>query len=391
MTARLTSAHGRRTGAGAWAGGRTLTGVERIVGVDVARGLAVLGMMTAHVGVAGPDLWSAQGWLGVADGRSAALFAVLAGLSIGLISGGPVPVDGARLGQARVRIVVRGALLLLLGAFLTLLGTPIAVILQSYGLLFALAVPVLRLPPAGLAALAVAVGILGPGLCFAVDAALTAAGNPPTGFLELLVAGYYPAGIWIAYVLAGLAVGRSDLRSTALRVRLLVLGLLLAVLGYGGGVLATRLADGQPEGILQLLSTEPHSDSTFEVTGNVGVAFLVITGCLVLADRWRRLVVPVAATGALALTAYVTHIVVIAFLGPDVVREPQVDVHLAFLVVTLLLATLWRALWGRGPLERALHSASVRVAAMIVEGPDQRQPVGQGQTSPDVQPSPPRR
>ena len=188
-----------------------------------------------------------------------------------------------------------------------------------------------------------------------------------------------------------MAVGRSDLRSPALRTRLAVLGVALGVVGYGGGVLATRLAAGQPAGVLALLSTEPHSDSTFEVTGNIGVALLVVAVCLVVADRFPRAVVPLAATGALALTAYTTHIVVIFVLGPAVVREPQVDVHLGFLVVTLVLTTLWRATLGRGPLERALHAASVGVAASILEGPDQRPPAAQGQASPDSQPSAPRR
>src|SRR5215203_6146899 len=125
--------------------------MERIGGVDLARGVAVLGMMTAHVGVAGPDLWSTDGWLGVADGRSAALFGVLAGLSIALLSGGTRPVAGTALGRARVRIAVRGVLLLLLGTFLAALGAPIAIILQSYGLLFALALTALRLPRTSLA------------------------------------------------------------------------------------------------------------------------------------------------------------------------------------------------------------------------------------------------
>jgi len=68
--------------------------MQRITGVDVARGLAVLGMLTAHVGPGGPDdpwPWSlAQ----VVDGRSAALFVLLSGVSVALISGGSSPVIG---------------------------------------------------------------------------------------------------------------------------------------------------------------------------------------------------------------------------------------------------------------------------------------------------------
>jgi len=342
--------------------------VERIGGVDVARGLAVLGMMTAHVGVIGPDLWSMDGWLGVADGRSAALFAVLAGVSIALLGGGPREPAGNGLRRARVRILVRGGLLLVLGTVLASLGAPIAVILQSYGVMFVLVLPTLRLPPGSAATLAGAVAVGGPLVCFPLVASLTAAGRPPTGLTELLIAGYYPAVIWLAYVLTGLAVGRSDLRSTAMRWRLLAWGVGLAAAGYGGGVVLTALAVGQPESVLAFLSTEPHADSTFEVTGNIGVALLVLVTCLVVADRWRLAVYPLAATGALALTAYSTHIVAIAVMGDDVVWQPRVSVHLTFLLVTVVLATAWRALIGRGPLEWAMHAISTGVADMATEG-----------------------
>lgn len=374
--------------------------MRRIGGVDVARGVAVLGMMTAHVGVAGPDLWSTDGWLGVADGRSAALFGVLAGLSIALLSGGRRPVAGVALGRARVRIAVRGALLLLLGTFLAALGAPIAIILQSYGLLFALALPVLALPRRSVALLCATVALAGPGLCFAVTDTLTAAGRPPTGLLELLVAGYYPAGVWLAYVLAGLVVGRCDLWSTTVRARLALLGTGLGVVGYGGGLLLTTAAAGRPESVLRLLSVEPHADSTFEVTGNIGVALVVLAVGLVVADRWPRVVYPLAATGALALTAYSTHIVAIAVLGADVVREPRVGVHLSFLVSTLVLTSVWRATLGRGPLERAMHDISTGVAALVVDRDEPPSPASpalssppasarpQGQTSERSQPSP---
>ncbi|WNB84674.1 DUF418 domain-containing protein [Cellulomonas sp. ATA003] len=249
--------------------------------------------------------------------------------------------------------------------------------------------------------LAAAVAVGGPAVALPLDAALTAAGRPPTGLLDLLVDGYYPALVWIAYVLAGLAVGRSDLRSARLRGRLLVTGVVLGVVGYGGGLLATGLAAGQASEVLTLTSIEPHADTTFEVTGNTGVALVVLVGCLALADRLPRLLAPLAATGALALTAYCVHIVVIAFLGADVVREPRVGVHVAFLVVTVVLATAWRAVLGRGPLERGLHEVSTRVAAMVVDpgpgGPGAAGAAGaagpdpHGQTSPRVQPSSPRR
>ena len=67
---------------------------DRLVGVDVARCLALLGMVATHVLLGQePDgsLTDSQ-WL--AGGRAAALFAVLAGVSIALMTGRRTPVRG---------------------------------------------------------------------------------------------------------------------------------------------------------------------------------------------------------------------------------------------------------------------------------------------------------
>ncbi|QTE28672.1 heparan-alpha-glucosaminide N-acetyltransferase domain-containing protein [Pengzhenrongella sicca] len=341
--------------------------MKRIVGIDVARGLAVLGMITAHVGVIGTEFFSPTGWLAVVDGRSAATFAVLAGVSIALLSGGPQPATGVRLTRARIRLWVRALVLLALGFVLTGLGTPVAVILPSYAAYFVLALPFLRTRSAVLLGWAAAVAVLGPPVCFALEDALAGYTGPLTLAVELVISGYYPAGIWMAYVLTGLAVGRLDLGRRDVRERLLLAGPCLAVLGYVGGGLALRagLAGGADPTVLRLLTTVPHSDTTFEVVGNIGVALAVLGGCLVLAERAPRLVYPLAATGALSLSAYSFQIVAIAALGDVVVRQPHVGTHLAFLAVTLLAASAWHAWLGRGPLERVLHGLSTRAADSI--------------------------
>jgi uncharacterized membrane protein len=67
----------------------------RIVGLDVARCLALLGMVATHVLLdrgADGDLTSTQ-WL--AGGRASALFAVLAGASLALMTGGRRPATSA--------------------------------------------------------------------------------------------------------------------------------------------------------------------------------------------------------------------------------------------------------------------------------------------------------
>ena len=100
---------------------RVLPAVDprRIVGVDVARALALLGMMATHIlpGRIGLDVpWPQQ----LAGGRASALFAVLAGVSMALVSGRQRPVRGRERYAVSARLAVRalliGALGLLLGA-----------------------------------------------------------------------------------------------------------------------------------------------------------------------------------------------------------------------------------------------------------------------------------
>lgn len=335
--------------------------VQRVVGIDVARGLAVLGMFVAHVGPAADDFWSPTGWLQVADGRSAATFALLAGVSAALLSGGPTPPRALR--TARVRIVARAALIGLIGVALMALGTPVAVILPGYALMFAVLTGTLRWPRRALVTAAILAVVLGPPLIQAGRRA----GLPDRSYLaELVVGEYYPALVWVAYLLVGLAVGRSDLSSPRVRRVLLVVGASCALVGHGSAAAAMRLV--QDPALRALLTAEPHADTATEVVGSTGVVLVVLVVCLAIADVAPRLVAPVAATGALALTAYSTHIVVLAALGPDVVHRPRLGVLLAFVVVTLVTTTAWRARWGRGPLERLLHGVSSWAGAIVGAG-----------------------
>jgi uncharacterized membrane protein len=337
---------------------------RRLVGVDVARCLAVLGMFTAHVGSATESFWTATGWLQVADGRSAATFAFLAGVSLGLLTGGADPVSGRDLHRARVRVLVRCALLWVVGAAMIALDTPVAVILPSYAVMLATATVALRLDPRLLLLAAALAAALGPLVIFAVRSVVPSGGQLARQPVDVLVGEHYPAAVWIAYVLAGLAVVRLDLRRPGRPRQLVLLGSVVAVGGYGAAAVATRAVGGPITA--DLLTAAPHSDTTLEVLGNTGVALAVLGLCLLVAPRAPRAVAPFAATGALALTVYCGHLVAIAVLGDDVVWSPTNTGLLGFVAITLAAATLWRATLGRGPLERVLHEVSTRTARLVV-------------------------
>ncbi|MBC7292228.1 MAG: DUF1624 domain-containing protein [Actinotalea sp.] len=327
-------------------------------------------MFVAHVGAGGPDFWSGTGWFQVADGRSAATFALLAGLSAALLSRGPgttAAATGRDLTVARTRILVRAALLLPIGAALVALGTPVAVILPAYAVMFALLTPLLRVVPRWLVAAAAAVAMVGPAVALVGRELLRRPDGSLPVVVDLLVGEHYPVVVWFAYLLVGLAVGRLDLGSPTTARRLAVVGAAALVAGYGTAAVALRTLPADATVARALLTAEPHADTLPEVVGNVGVSLLLLAALLSLGRRVPVLLTPLAATGALALTAYVAHVAAIAVLGDEAVWGPGNGDLVAFVVVTLVLTTAWRALLGRGPLERVLHEASTRVAALVAD------------------------
>ncbi len=327
--------------------------MRRIEGIDLARGLAVLGMVTAHVG-------PGSRWLEIADGRSAALFVVLSGVSVALMSGGAHPVDGVRRVQSRVSILARAFVLLGAGVALAALNTPVVVILPTYALLFAVAACLLGTRVSTLLAATGLVVLLAPPLRVLLEGHITAELNGG-GIIDLVIGEYYPALVWIAYLLVGLAVTRADLAAPRTRTAMLIGGAVATVVGYGSAAVLTRVLDAGPT-LSRLITAAPHSSSTPEVLGNIGAALLTLVACLWLAERLPRLSAPLAATGALALTAYIGHLLVIWLLGPQVVWLPTVGGWLAFMAVIVGTCWTWRATLGRGPAERVLHRIAARAA-----------------------------
>ncbi|MET8978393.1 DUF418 domain-containing protein [Streptomyces sp. NPDC004539] len=394
-----------------WAEQPARPSTGRLIGVDLARGLAVFGMYAAHVG---PD--PAQGGfvghvMELAHGRASALFAFLAGFSIMLITGRRTPKTGRAGRQAVAKVVIRAAILLVLGTLLTMSGTPVEVILAFYGLYFLLVLPLYRLRALPLAVIAGASALVLPQLLYVVQRLL--ADHEPGGLwtwpaetggvVSLLFSGSYPALTWIPFVIAGMAVARLDLAATVVRTRLALTGAALTVLGYGGSWLAlhlvpgalTRLAEsgwgkggsggdgfggfgggggsaasawwsdtwGYPTGDTPygLLVASPHSETTLSVVGNTGVALLVLIGCLAAVDafaRFHRFVKPVIAVGSMSLTAYVFHIAGIHVLGIEELPGSPLHVLLGFIVAVTVFAALWSRFFRRGPLEWLLGKAT---------------------------------
>ncbi|TCP49247.1 putative membrane protein YeiB [Tamaricihabitans halophyticus] len=392
----------------------------RLIAMDVARGLAVLGMYIAHVGPNPGDDDPASNWLIAFYGRSSILFAVLAGVSLALMSGRTRPVSGRRQVDVTIRITVRAVLVSALGVALIVLTQPLMMILVYYGLFFLLAIPFLRLRAKALAWLAVGTALLGPVVSFLWRAQVwpldppgearafeVASFNSLTGLSDtlpaLLVTGAFPAITWMPFVFAGMAIGRIDWTPVRNQYRLLATGAALVVAGYGGSRLLldgfgfrgrldediARAAESlgwSTDAIIGsarlytagkvptsdytwLMTSSPHSGTTFEILGGIGVAFVVIALCLLIARWVRPLLAPIASVGALALTAYAGHHLVLAFVGRP---EDDWTAMWWFLIGAVALCWLYRLLIRRGPFEAVLTYAGKATSWALLRGPVDR-------------------
>ncbi|MDX2375695.1 heparan-alpha-glucosaminide N-acetyltransferase domain-containing protein [Microbacterium sp. LRZ72] len=354
---------------------RRLNGPSRHAGIDLARGLAVVGMLAAHLLTTTDLVWSDPAtWSGVVDGRSSILFATLAGISIGLVTGGRTPVRGPALARAATTLALRALIIWVLGVLLMATGVPVYVILPAYAILFLLVLPLLTLGPAVLFGIAALIGVIGP-VVYALIMMLPIWDVPGVEDVSLLLGWHYPFVVWAAFVVAGLALGRLELRSASVQAAMLLIGGGLALLSYGLAPAEGGRMPGLPASasLLETVwSADPHSSGMLEVFGSGGFAIAVTGACLLLCRPWWSraarpgawlgpvgwAALPVRAVGSMPLTAYTAQIVGWAIaaallLGDtsDLTGFRALDPFGAFVFWTALGCTAWALLFGRGPLE----------------------------------------
>ncbi|ACZ20638.1 hypothetical protein Sked_06780 [Sanguibacter keddieii DSM 10542] len=193
-------------------------------------------MVTAHTIPFGePVSWDPTTWGALVQGRSSILFAVLAGVSVALMTGGTAGVFGDRLREARTRLLVRAVLIFALGTALTIISSQIAIVLQVYAVLLVAVLPLLRWSVRRLLVLACILAVVSPVVNVYGAYGIDVWGGQHGEVAALFVGGVYPAVVWLTFTVVGLLVGRLDLSSVWVAARLLLVGVLLAVVGYAAG------------------------------------------------------------------------------------------------------------------------------------------------------------
>lgn len=365
----------------------------RVVGLDVARCLALVGMIATHVlDPIGPDGVTTMQY--VAGGRSSALFAVLAGVSLALMTGRGTPLRGRPRLAASAGLAVRALLVAALGLLLGELDTGLAVILTYYGVLFLLGLPFLALRARTLAVLSAVWMLVVPVLSHLLRPHLPPASYdvPVVGALadpwqlvtELTFTGYYPTVPWLAYLLAGMAVGRLTLDRRGTTGGLVVLGAALTVAApLGSAALLARpgviralhttftgpgeqatmaltldrgLYGTTPTGSWWWLAVDtPHTATPLDLAGTTGSALLVIGACLAAARLAPAAAAVAFGAGAMTLSLYSLHVLL---RSPGFLPEDGLATYLLHVAIVLVLGAVYRIARLRGPLERAVGAAA---------------------------------
>lgn len=361
--------------------GQGTTHAQRVVGYDLARALAVFGMVLVNfkvvmgAGHRGPD------WLvtlaGLFDGRAAALFVVLAGVGIALMSKRARESGCAKLLAGNRRTLLkRAAFLFVVG----LLYTPLwpADILHFYGVYLALAALFLNASAKRIACCIALVITAFATMLLTLNYSegwnwltLSYSGFwTPAGMLRhIFFNGFHPVLPWIGFLFLGMLLGRVDLASSPrARRRVFLWGMAVMIVAESiSWILVDHFSEGanflERIDIVSLFGTGPMPPMPLYMFAAGGLACSIIAVTVGLGERfanafWMR---PLVATGQLALTLYVAHVIIGMGILDAAGRLENQSLSFAllaaatFCAISVVLSFLSRKRFKRGPLEALMR------------------------------------
>lgn len=354
---------------------------HRIVGYDLARALAILGMVIVHFALVLSRDDPYRGAVGklvkLLDGRAAATFVVLAGVGLTLISRKAVASGDPALLAGTRRTLLRRGLFLLVAGFLNLIIWP-GDILRVYGVGIMLAAFFITARPSRLLWIATAfvVGFLVLFVTVDYDTRWeweTLTYNDlwtPAGVVaNLFYDGFRSVFPWAGFLFFGMWLGRHSPDWTSVRVRAFAWAVAgVAIAAHWLSSWLVRVGQQRwgmdRDTAVALLGTESMPPLPLFLVSAAGFAVTLIVASLCVADVLADNVVvrALVATGQMAFTWYVGHIVVglggVVALGLAGRLSLPVAVAsgVGFFVAAAVVSLWWRGRVGRrGPLEWLLR------------------------------------
>ncbi|SFS61132.1 DUF418 domain-containing protein [Marininema halotolerans] len=354
---------------------------NRIVGFDIARALAILGMVMVNYKLALDAVGNGPNWLVISsdllEGRASAIFVILAGIGTALMTKkARVTKDPSLIMETRRIIWKRSLFLLGLGMVLYFIGWD-ADILHYYA--FYMLVASFFIVVTNRSLLFTIIGVLLTSQLFQLIFDYTQGWDAnfqsyesfwsPDGFVRnLFLNGYHPLFPWICFFLFGMWLGRLNwkdrslrrkLMGTALVVVLVVEWLSYSLIVFTKPILGTEIAR-------YLFQTKPMPPTLLYMVSSACTALIVILLCIRLSEKIRERWVTklFEYTGQLALTHYVGHFFVLlllflfGYLNHSFTLSVAMGASFGFFIVAMIGSYAWRSFFSRGPIEWMMRKVS---------------------------------
>jgi uncharacterized protein len=350
-----------------------MKGQRRLPGVDLARALAIFGMVAVNfdqiLSVPQSTGLSAK-LLALPAGRASALFVVLAGIGLSLLARRDV-------GRGR-RVAFRRGLFFLALGYLFWVVWP-GDILHYYGWYFIVGGMALNWGNRVLALGVAVVTLTAPALLMVFDygadwdftrleyqGLLTWTGQTR----NLLFNGFHPLFPWLAFLFYGLWLGRRLVADPGRVERMIWPALAVAVATeWISHSIISNLGGLEKNEAAYLFVTDSMPPSLFYVLAAGALATFTLALCLRVAHRWESTLIMrgLLHTGQLAFSLYVLHVLIGAY--PLIAIQPERSMAPAFVLgwcggfclLSIVGSHLWRLRFSQGPAEAVLrrftHSA----------------------------------
>jgi uncharacterized membrane protein YeiB len=340
---------------------------NRIIGIDVARAFAVIGMILVNfkmvLGKTG------EGWLvsftSVFDGKAAATFVVLAGIGITFLTKNSNK-------ETSLKIIKRAAFLFIVG--LSYIYVWPADILHFYGIYLLICLIFIKTKSHVSLFFALGIILIYPVLLFLFN--YDTGWNFDTydydgfwtvyGFLRnLFYNGFHPVLPWAAFSLIGLWFGRQDLNNIGFLKKVIWISLLIFIIIKTTSILfISLLSNGSQEMALELsqvLGTSPMPPLPFYMISSSAFALFLISCCILISKKFEKNIIikALTKTGRLALTFYVLHVVIgmgiISVFSDTPLGMFSLKFSILYAILFSLFCVLFAVVWTKykkqGPLE----------------------------------------
>ncbi|MBW1649700.1 MAG: DUF1624 domain-containing protein [Deltaproteobacteria bacterium] len=348
---------------------------KRIAGINVARALAVIGMIIVNfkivLGKTGNNCLKA--FIQIFDGKAAATFVVLAGVGLALMTNSVIKSQNRqKLKTAQKRIIKRALFLFIVG--LSYIKIWPADILHFYGIYMMATLPFINKKPKQ--------ALIGALALIFIYPLLLLFWNYETGwnfiileykdfwtlegFLRnLFYNGFHPVIPWTAFMLVGLWFGKQNMTNKKFIKKTLIISasalIIVQFISYLSIRIISKISGETIESLTEILGTSPMPPMPIYMLNGIFAALTIISASILISEQFQnsKIINALNKTGQLALTFYVAHVIIgigiVEAINPAKLGKYSIEFSASYAIIFSLLCVLFAIVWLRykktGPLE----------------------------------------